>query len=613
MTTRWFLFAGLVVAVAASLMFLPGLPGEFIFDDIPNIVTNPVVHLTDLGADGLLRLAFSEFSGHARVLPMLTFGLDYWRAGSADPATFKITNICIHALTAFVLAWFFRSVLRLAGVPMSQVKWAAPALALAWALHPLQVSSVLYVVQRLQTMGTLFVLLALCTYLGARQAQIEGRSGRTGMLLTVMLWLVALGCKEDTALLPAYTLALELTVLRFAAQDAGLARKLRRGYLLAVLAGAVAYLFVVVPAYWQWDTLGGREFSTLERVLTQPRVLCIYLWQILLPLPSHMPFYYDWLQPSRSLLQPWTTLPSILLVVALLVVAWRLRTRQPLFSLGVFLFFAAHFIASNVIGLELAFEHRNHFALVGAVLAIGATLGYFTQRFRLSPKLQATVVVTVLVALSGATLFRSHTWKDNLSLSRASVESAPGSGRAWTQLCAAYFEQGGGVAPHNPNLDAAIDVCEKGTAAVPRSLNSPTLLIVLKTIRGDVSRQDWDLLQQRIKVVPMTLDNARVDLILTFHARKGVALDKQQLLATLDALVQASTPTPYTLAYIGYFVMNELDAADQAMPYFTVAVRAASPRDPFPQQLAAELRQKGRPDLAEEVEQLALAGPRMQP
>src|SRR3546814_10588802 len=107
------------------------------------------------------------------------------------------------------------------------------------------------------------------------------------------------------------------------------------------------YALLFIPHYWHWDTLPGRDFSTLERVLTQPRVLCLYLWQILVPLPQNMPFYYDWVQPSRSLLEPWTTLPAIAAVLALLGTAWSLRTRWPLFALGVFLFFAAHFIASK--------------------------------------------------------------------------------------------------------------------------------------------------------------------------------------------------------------------------------------------------------------------------
>src|SRR3546814_17931920 len=95
-----------------------------------------------------------------------------------------------------------------------------------------------------------------------------------------------------------------------------------------------------------------------------------------------MPFYYDWVQPSRSLLEPWTTLPAIAAVLALLGTAWSLRTRWPLFALGVFLFFAAHFIASNVVGLELAFEHRNHFALIGMVLAFGRQIGRASCRER---------------------------------------------------------------------------------------------------------------------------------------------------------------------------------------------------------------------------------------
>src|SRR3546814_6603362 len=149
------------------------------------------------------------------------------------------------------------------------------------------------------------------------------------------MWVLAMGCKEDSGLLPAYAVALELTVLRFAAADTHVAKLLQRGYLVATLVGTAVYLLLVIPHYWQWDTLPGRDFSTLERVLTQPRVLCLYLWQILLPLPQHMPFYYDWLQSSRGLLQPWTTLPAIGVVLGLLGLAWHLRSRWPLFALGV--------------------------------------------------------------------------------------------------------------------------------------------------------------------------------------------------------------------------------------------------------------------------------------
>lgn len=605
---RRFLLASLVVALLAGALFTPGLPGEFVFDDFPNIVNNSGIHLSRLDASALLEIISArQMSGDTRGLPMLTFALDFWRAGGADPAAFKTTNIVIHAITAGMLAWFFRGLLLIAGIPARRVMWVAPALALAWAAHPLLVSSVLYTVQRLQTMGTLFLVLALLAYLQARRAQIEGCSGRAGMLLSLLSWVVALGCKEDSVLLPAYTLALELTVLRFGAANARLGSFLRRSYLIAVMAGIAGYLLLVVPYYWSWGDYPGRDFSTLERLLTQARLLCLYLWQSLLPLPQHMPFYYDWVQPSRGLLQPWTTLPAIALIVVLLAAAWRLRHRLPLFALGVFLFFSAHFVASNVVGLELAYEHRNHFALIGVVLAVGSLLACAGERIRLTPAMQAVVCATLLVAMGGATLSRAHDWRSTLTLARAGTEAAPQSPRAWVQLCSSLFKAGGEVVPDNPRLDEAILACSSGVGSSPDTLNSYALLLVLKTLRGDVSPQDWAGFQHRLSLARMSWDNGRAPMILTHYAGLGVSMDRQQVLAALATLAQRSGSDRSTFMSIGRAILNDLAEPDQALPYFLRAVETMPPGDPFPWQLAADLRAVGKPDLAEAVERLGLA------
>lgn len=599
------LLFSLIVALLAALPFTTGLPGGFVLDDVPNIINNDDLQLTSLDASQLVKIATApQISGSLRVVPTLTFALDYLRAGSFDPATFKTTNILIHALTACALAWFFHALLLATNVPAKRAQWAAPALALAWALHPLQVSSVLYVVQRMQTMGTLFLVLALLAYLQARRAQIAGNPGRTGLLVSMLLWVVAMGCKEDSILLPAYTLALELTVLRFGAADTGLATRLRRGYLIATLAGAAAYALWLIPNHWHWEAYPARDFSTPERLLTQARVLCLYLWQILVPLPSHMPFYYDGLPPSRGLLQPWTTLPAIAALLALLALAWRLRAPWPLFSLGVLLFFGAHFITSNVIGLELAFEHRNHFALIGAVLAVGSLLAHAGARLRLRPAAQSTLYVILLITLGSATLVRAHSWADKLAFARISTELAPHSARAWFGLCMDYFKAGGEAVKDNSNLDKAIEACRNGSTAAPYALNSPATLLVLKTLRGDVTQQDWALFQHRMDTVHLGWDNQRAPMILAYYARKGVRLDKQEMLKALATLARRASITPFNSASLGYFIMNDLEDPDQAMPYFAVAISAANPADPFPQQLAGELMTKNRADLAKRVEQL---------
>lgn len=599
---RWFLVSSLLCAALASLLFIPGLNGGFVLDDLSNIVNNQTIHLQTLDAGTLSHAAFSpQPAGASRLLPMLTFALDYWRAGGAEPTAFKATNIAIHALTTVVLVWFFRALLLAAALPARRVWLAAPVLALAWAIHPLQVSTVLYVVQRMQMLSTLFLLLALWAYLQARQAQIAGGPGRTGWMLTGLLWVLGIGCKEDAVLLPAYTLALELTVLRFAAAQPELAHKIRKAYLFVIVAGAVTYFALVLPHYWHWDAYPGRAFSSYERLLTQGRLLMMYMGQILIPLPHHMPFYYDWILPSRGLLQPWTTLPAILAPIALLIVAWRTRKHRPLFALGVFIFFAGHFITSNVPNLELAFEHRNHFPLIGAVLAVGDLLALVARRLRIPPASGIAICILLLTLLGSATTIRANTWSSRLSLARTSTVLAPHSARAWNSLCLTYDDLGGGRVPGNPNLDKAIEACSIGAMAAPYSLTGPTNLIVLKTRRGIATKTDWDRYLKYLQHAPMSPENRQAIWIIIDNVRTGVHLDEDNVLNGIDIFTNRTQLQSGEYTAIGYFILGHTHQQDRAYPYFAQAMRTAPPQDPLAAETIAEMKKQGRTEWAEKL------------
>lgn len=603
---RWFLLSSLLSAVLAALLFVPGLHGGFVFDDEPNIVKNFSVHMETLDAIGLAVAAFShQPGGVTRILPTASFALDYWRGGGLDPAVFKATNIAIHALTTFVLAWFFRALLLAVAIPPVRVRLAAPALALAWALHPLQVSSVLYVVQRMQTMATLFLVLALLAYLTARLAQIEGRKGRNGWLLAMGLWLLAVGCKEDAILLPAYTLALELTVLHFRAASPALARMLHRGYQILAALGAAAFLLVVVPHYWHWDDYPNRDFSTIERLLTQGRVLIRYLWEILLPLPRHMPFYYDWVQPSRGLLHPWSTLPALVLLFTLLGAAWSLRRRRPLFALGIFLFFAGHFVTSNVAGLELAFEHRNHVPLLGIVLAAGDLLALAGQRLRVRRLAEIASVALLLILLGSATVVRAMSWGSPLALARTTTELAPHSARAWNLLGRTYFEMGGGYAPGNPYLARAIDASTKGATAAPYGTSNLTNLLIFKALQGTITRSDWDRYLAGLERVVMGFENQQALPTLMNNFNHGVALDEDGVLEAIDIIARRGELTSVDFAGIGYFILVKTRQPDRAYPYFVRSVQMASPADRLTGEMIKELKKQGRTEWAGKLEALA--------
>lgn len=600
---RWFLFSSLLCAALACLVFLPGLPGGFVFDDGFSIVENPWIQLESLAPSAIIVAAFSpEPGGYTRVLPTLSFALDYFRGNGLDPQTFKTTNIAIHALTTLLLAFFLRNMLLIAGTDAKRTNWLAPTLALAWAVHPLQVSSVLYVVQRMQTMSTLFLLLALLAYLKARQAQMAGNSGRTGWMATGLLWALALACKEDAALLPAYTLALEVTLLHFAAADPQLAQKLRRGYAVVAMLGIAFFLFVVVPHYWSWEPYSGRNFSSYERLLSQARVLCMYLWEILLPLPSHMPFYYDWYQPSRGLLQPWTTLTSLIFLVALLATAWHLRHRRPIFAFGIFLFFAGHFITSNVVGLELAYEHRNHLPLIGIILAVADILTMAADRLKLASTPRIIVCTGLLAALASTAAVRAHSWQSDLSLALTSTELAPASARAWNALCVVYFNAGGGLTHGNPNLEKAAEACGKAATLDVQSVAGLANVLTYRTLSGTVTEADWDLYLTRLKSAPLKVENANSVWVLVNNVRRGVHLDERKL---LDAIAIASSRGffgPIEFASIGYFILGNTRQPEQAYHYFSLAVQW-SQNPSFKAGLIEGLRKEGHSAWADQLSQ----------
>lgn len=587
-----FLVWAALIAVLAVCAFLPGLPGGFIFDDGPNIVENRSLHVTEFGMDNLLYAAYSFQPGNgSRALSMLSFSLDHLRGG-LDPAVFKATNLAIHALTVFALALFSRRLLLIIGWTPRNAVIGALVVALAWAIHPLQVSSVLYVVQRMQTLVSLFMVFALWAYLCMRQAQMQGVRSRGYAVLVCLFWVLGLASKEDAALLPLYILILELTVLRFAAAQPRLAKFLRYGYLWLAVLGVAAYLFVVVPHYWSWDAYPTRNFSSYERLLTQGRVLAMYLGQIVLPLPDMLPFYYDDFVVSRGWLQPLSTLWAWGFIVFLLVFAWCLRRRRPLFAFGVFLFFAGHFMTSNVINLELAFEHRNHFPLIGILFAVVDVAAMLIARFAIRAHLVVILVALLLSAEGAATMLRAHAWAEPQRFVQYGVDVAPRSARAWLALCGDYFERSRGNAA-SPWLHYALEACEHG-AKVTGSAPILSNIIIIKTIRGGADFKDWSRFLVRLRQETVTVGVKKIALVTLDNLDKGIPLDEEGVLEVFKILGRRGEYDSHDYLRMAAYIYNESRRPGEAFFYLQRAVEVAPPEDVEVQEALHRLDELGK-------------------
>lgn len=572
--TRWMLAALLL----ALLLYLPGLRGSFVFDDYPNIVDNADLHVTTLEPEAWLKAAWaSPASDLQRPLASLSFALNHYFTGLA-PLPMKLANVAIHLLNGLLLFALLRRIGTLAsrtGTDPNVSHWLPLLTTTLWLVHPINLGAVLFVVQRMESLAQAFVLAGLLFYLDARSRQIEGRSGSGWRLWLAVPLCAALGVasKESAALLPLFALVAELMLLRGTRRRASVFAFFA---LLLFLPGVLGALWAV-PRMVSDDAYSFRAFTLGQRLLTEPRVLLDYLAWTMLPAPGFFSFYRDDYPISTGLMQPWSTLPAIATLVALTVLAWRLRVQRPLVALGWGWFLAAHALTATVFPLELVFEHRNYFASIGPLLAALDLLlpRASTDRFALAR--HATVFALVMLA-SGSLLLRSLTWSDPVKFAVTEAAQHPDSPRATYELGRAYVVLSG-YRKDSPNLARAIEALEVA-AKVPRASVLPDVGLIMAAARAGLPIQDawWDGLTQKLSQRPPTPEDSSALAALTDCQRSGrCVVDDRRMLQVYLASSAHEPANPAVLYSYAIFAENRLGDTELAL---RLARDAAKSRDP---------------------------------
>ena len=429
---------GLLILTAA--IYWPGLAGPLLLDDIANLEP-----LTAMGAGALgWREVLSE-GAHgigSRPVAMLSF-IANWLTSGGEVWSLKYWNLLVHLLCGTLLFWLCG---RLLGEPLAGVAgqrwWIALLVAALWLLAPMFVSTVLYVVQRMAQLATLFVLAGLICYVTGRQRLTWHRP--TGIVLMclcfLVFWPLATLSKQNGALLPLLAALVEFSF--FSRPRAHGDRRLVNG-LLAFVIGVPAVSAGVVLAV-DPGLLGGsyqvQDFTIYERVLSEARILWDYSANLLM-VPGGSPFglFHDDFVISRGLLDPPTTILAIAAWIALLVLAWRLRGGAwSAILFGPVFFLAAHLLESTVFPLELYFEHRNYLPSIGLFLSLGVVAGRLVQRTRLRRSFVAVVALMPL-AHGVMTVARVVNWQSTEMLMLASARSHPDSPRVHTGLAGMYL------------------------------------------------------------------------------------------------------------------------------------------------------------------------------
>lgn len=499
-------FMLLVALLATILMYRPGLHGPFIFDDGPNIISNQHLRLADFSPESLHEAAFSTPSGlFRRPLSMLSFAFNYYfdkDTISPFPVAFpfKVTNLAIHLLNGFAIFILTRLLVALyrerrrPDLPHAYPEWLALGVSAAWLLHPLNLTGVLYVVQRMASLAALFTFTGLICYLWGRARLYNGQRGGMLAILTGLLVFTPLAVlsKENGLLLPFFMLAAEVALFRFETALPAARRFLILIFIICAVLPALAMIgYLALHPDWVLNGYAKRDFTLPERLMTEARVVWFYLRSIVLPSTALMGVYHDDIAISRSLLDPVTTLPAILGILSLMIGAWLLRRRQPLVTFGILFFLVGHSLESTLFPLELVHEHRNYLPMFGILLAFFHLL--LDPLHAVTTKLPRRALAFLLIALFAAGTFsRANTWSNSYNLWSAEVEHHPASTRTNNEMGDFYanaltFDP----ATKATNYLLARQYYEQATTLKKDNINGLVGLILLSESHGQPVEKAW--------------------------------------------------------------------------------------------------------------------------
>jgi tetratricopeptide (TPR) repeat protein len=430
------------LSISVFLAYSNSLNGIWAFDDV---LTNQ-----PLGIDGLIE----KFG--ARKVSYLTFAINQM-IDPYSPVNFRLFNILIHILNSLLVYVIALITLRL---PDYRERFEHYSFSVAlissmiFALHPLNINAVAYIIQRMASLATFFVLLALVTYIFA--AKSKGAFNKIILyFMTFAFILLGILSKENAVMgiplimLYDYVFLSRFDFKTFKPRAAGvvvvgscilLVASIYINVYNTAINIAKDFLAINKPLVWKFWMAIDVYWSPLEHILTEFRVVSRYLFLFVLPLPKFLVFDWWGYPISKGLFNPVTTFFSMGFIVGALVFSILKRKKYPFLSFGILWYFIAISLESFIaVGSDLYFEHRNYLPLAGLSFGLVAqAVSSFGEKIR--GKYTLLIIFITLSAILGFLTFqRNYIWKDPVTFWKDPVQKTSGNIRATLALANSYF------------------------------------------------------------------------------------------------------------------------------------------------------------------------------
>jgi tetratricopeptide (TPR) repeat protein len=497
-----------VLLIAGAAIYSNALSGPFIFDDSVSVVNNTSIREWSSG----ILFAGREVPTAGRPLVNVSMALNY-ALGGLEVRGYHLWNIAMHLSCTLLLLGCARLTLRLPRVPgwlRDRSSEVALAIALVWAVHPLNSEVVDYITERSESMMALAFLATI--YASARALDSMRRNAWQG--LAVATCALGMACKESMVTMP-FAIVLYDTTLVFGSFVQAIRARWR---FYAALAATWLILAALLQSGARMYSAG---FSTgispwtylLNQAVMLVRYLRLSVW------PSSLVVNYGW--PQALTLAD--VFPSALMIVALMLVTLFALSKRPMLGFLGGWFFLTLAPASSIlpIATEVGAERRMYLPLIALVGLAMVSLAWLSRRFARGRAIAIAIVALLATAFGATTLARNREYASPLGLAETvlarwptpSAEAAVGQELAVVGRHDEAIARLRGAAPHFPrayyHLGGELFNQGKMDEAVPALLNfvrfEPKLAeaVPARTMigRAFMLRQRWPDAEEQLRLV----------------------------------------------------------------------------------------------------------------
>lgn len=606
-----------VVSAGTPLMDAPWLIGdEHIF----------IVNNSDVNGQGrpepllerLLGIFTNVHEDLYQPIPILTYALE-WQASAGNPLVTRRTDVMLHAVNA-LLVWavLYALLSRLGGTRGRSLLVITWALAIFWALHPIQITSYAADMCRTHLLSAMFAITALLLHLRALQPAPRSWLWFTGAMIALLAAMLSK---------PVVGWFLVTITLEWAIVGPSVSVRKRAFYIRNAIAAVLCIFFAILTL--ATSAQSGMMEDTSEAVFGGPVTRSLFgLWLYARNLiePFRLTGWYHLVTSGLTgtgrmplglstwyLSDPttgWTAPPvwfGLTFVVASLLVFWQTMRRAALrgIALGIAWWWALLLPVSGIVAARIAAANDRYLyqPLIGVVLIVGIAFVRWMPVGESGPARRRAGWLIGLVLASVPYMFlidRVYCQKARTTILRAQrvVELYPGDPRALEYLAQAYdlattretyeardhapeyfltsafesYTRAAGTADHNPRFF----VSAHDQAAFRRRLSFRLLQLGIDAPSDMTVPARQNSLKQARIAIELEPD-APMSWVRLAQAQRSLGQWDEALAAyeRLEGIIKRDAPN-YALVYteFGSLLSTKLQRHDQARQKFEIARRA---------------------------------------